>query len=197
MTYKVGISEYLIRELDDHWYCPDHDVTGIKTVRPETERLFDPTGEYPDAIFIPHDFTGCNPDYSALRIGNSTVTTHVRFSGWVEFPGTQSRKDCQCLEPDYRENSWRTSTHSGETTARRVYFSLRDSLSQRLDCPECEIRQSLWEVVQCLNDEHEWSREEIADWLERISETMELDIAFPTPYDVPEEPGEAAMRNSQ
>lgn len=39
----------------------------------------------------------------------------------------------------------------------------------------CGSRLSLWYMIQHLNDFHEWSREQIADWLE----TLDVNITFP------------------
>lgn len=38
----------------------------------------------------------------------------------------------------------------------------------------CGTRLSLWYMIQHLNDHHEWSREQIADWLE----TLDVNITF-------------------
>lgn len=47
-------------------------------------------------------------------------------------------------------------------------------LLEEVRCPECSDNDILWETVQHMNDEHEWSREKIADWLE----TLDVDITF-------------------
>lgn len=46
-------------------------------------------------------------------------------------------------------------------------------------CPHdgCEYQTSIFNLVILLNDTHEWSRQEIADWLE----TLDADLTFPTP----------------
>lgn len=63
-------------------------------------------------------------------------------------------------------------------------------LNQMVRCPghssECWWASSVWSMVQHLNDSHRWSREKIADWLEESGNNPE----FPTPDDVPKEPGE-------
>lgn len=63
-------------------------------------------------------------------------------------------------------------------------------LDQMVRCPghssECWWASSVWSMVQHLNDSHRWSREAIADWLEESGNNPE----FPTPEDVPKEPGE-------
>lgn len=63
-------------------------------------------------------------------------------------------------------------------------------LDQMVRCPghssECWWASSVWSMVQHLNDSHRWSREKIADWLEESGNNPE----FPTPDDVPKEPGE-------
>lgn len=51
-------------------------------------------------------------------------------------------------------------------------------------CPACTVQDSppwekkLWYVIQHLNDQHRWSRESIADWLDALPE--EIDITFKT-----------------
>lgn len=51
-------------------------------------------------------------------------------------------------------------------------------------CPACTVQDSplwekkLWYVIQHLNDQHEWSRESIADWLDTLPD--EIDITFKT-----------------
>lgn len=50
--------------------------------------------------------------------------------------------------------------------------------SHKAQCPhdECD-RASIFHLVILLNDTHEWSRREIADWLE----TLDADLTFPMP----------------
>lgn len=63
-------------------------------------------------------------------------------------------------------------------------------LQESVVCPggfgACYYSSSVWNMVQHLNDSHRWSREKIADWLEESGNNPE----FPTPEDVPKEPGE-------
>lgn len=49
------------------------------------------------------------------------------------------------------------------------------------ECPDCGREEDLWISVIHLNDEHRWSREAIADWLESVAEEHGLDLAFPVP----------------
>lgn len=57
----------------------------------------------------------------------------------------------------------------------KVRYLLPD-LDNRKACPEdCDHTDSVWQIVQHLNDYHQWSREEIADWLE----TLDINITFP------------------
>lgn len=61
------------------------------------------------------------------------------------------------------------------------------SLSNEVACPtpdsdrfnfgeDCASRLSLWYMIQHLNDFHEWSREQIADWLESLDEDITFQI---------------------
>jgi hypothetical protein len=47
-------------------------------------------------------------------------------------------------------------------------------LNARVTCPasDCEQNRTIWDMVQHLNDHHEWTREAIADW----SETLDADL---------------------
>lgn len=42
----------------------------------------------------------------------------------------------------------------------------------RVKCPGCEAKNSVYSLVQHLNDSHKWTRNRIADWLE----TLDLDL---------------------
>lgn len=77
--------------------------------------------------------------------------------------------------------------------------SLKESMpgiSERVMCPqldctdmhleEASTKVTIWDMVQHLNDRHKWTREAIADWLE----TLDVDLSFPVPDDIPKEPGE-------
>lgn len=45
---------------------------------------------------------------------------------------------------------------------------------REIACPVCELTNMLAGVVAvCLNDEHEWSRERIADWVESVEREQE------------------------
>ena len=51
---------------------------------------------------------------------------------------------------------------------RREFPDLRTP-DQSVQCPECREMESLWDVVgRHLNDEHGWTREQIADWLDTL-----------------------------
>jgi hypothetical protein len=60
----------------------------------------------------------------------------------------------------------------------------------------CRRSGYLWNMVQHINDEHKWTLPEIADWLDEVAEVMDLDLTFPTPEDIPAEPGEEKIRES-
>lgn len=50
------------------------------------------------------------------------------------------------------------------------------ALAEFANCPACSLprKKQLWGLIQHINDEHKWSREAIADWLE----TLDMDINF-------------------
>lgn len=47
------------------------------------------------------------------------------------------------------------------------------------ECPVCHIENETLEVIVCLNDQHEWTRERIADWLAASGHDFEIDLAKP------------------
>lgn len=58
----------------------------------------------------------------------------------------------------------------------RVKDNLREVLPclyQIVKCPGCKHEMQLSEVIICLNDNHDWTREAIADW----SESLDIDIS--------------------
>lgn len=61
-------------------------------------------------------------------------------------------------------------------------------IQTRIDCPGPNLRPThhkdcsrkhleLFDAIMHLNDEHKWSREQIADWLD----ALDLDLSFPSP----------------
>ncbi len=43
---------------------------------------------------------------------------------------------------------------------------LGDALKAWAECPMCRVNSTVRYIVQHLNDEHYWTREDIADWLD-------------------------------
>lgn len=63
-----------------------------------------------------------------------------------------------------------------ETGGRYGMMDVLPGLTEEKDCPtKCGRRSSLYQLIQHLNDKHEWTREKIADWLE----TLDVDLTFP------------------
>jgi hypothetical protein len=95
---------------------------------------------------------------------------------------------CEC--PDFIKH-WNTPSgdHQGHVLASRMRDeAFPETMETVLDCPAACVASgyTLWSLIQHLNDSHKWSRERIADWLE----TLDVDLAFPVPSEVPKEPGE-------
>lgn len=64
--------------------------------------------------------------------------------------------------------------------------SVIDSLTDvEVLCPESECQPltslDLWEAIQHLNDDHLWTREAIADWLDGLHGKGGIDLSFPVP----------------
>jgi hypothetical protein len=47
-------------------------------------------------------------------------------------------------------------------------------IHQKLNCPDCGAYTQLYYILVDLNDDHGWTREQIADWLE----TLDIDITL-------------------
>jgi hypothetical protein len=73
-----------------------------------------------------------------------------------------------------------TMTSAGSRTEQETLKKMLPGLSQNVNCPVDHgeaWRDSLWYVIQHLNDRHRWPRESIADWLE----SLDIDLTFPEP----------------
>lgn len=71
----------------------------------------------------------------------------------------------------------------------------RETVEALVECPDDSVRcriengvrlgdrrryvDSLWNMIQHLNDDHKWTRERIADWLD----SLDLDLEFQIPED--------------
>lgn len=51
----------------------------------------------------------------------------------------------------------------------------------KVPCDHYGVKVDLQNIIIHLNDSHEWTREQIADWLD----TLDLDLAFPVPEVIP------------
>lgn len=75
-----------------------------------------------------------------------------------------------------------TGSPSSETT--RSLSKQLPGVDAIVVCPACTVtdsppwEKSLWYIIQHLNDQHEWSRERIADFLDELPD--EIDITFKT-----------------
>lgn len=66
------------------------------------------------------------------------------------------------------DNSTITDFEFGEEAVVALVGLLPDLLRRNGDCPVCEDAMSLqWTIIH-LNDNHEWTREAIADWLDGL-----------------------------
>jgi hypothetical protein len=85
--------------------------------------------------------------------------------------------------------------HKTQNLIGSLFRAVKDKISVEVECPEgmCHgyKEESLWEMVIHLNDKHHWKRETIADWIEDVAEERGIDISFPTPNEIPKEPGES------
>lgn len=79
-----------------------------------------------------------------------------------------------------------THSSSGSMALIRDLQKSMPDLKEIVNCPQCDYRIDVWNMVQHLNDKHRLTRETIADWLE----TLDVDLTFPTPENPPKEPGE-------
>lgn len=68
----------------------------------------------------------------------------------------------------------------------------------RITCPalsECglrgnvQIKRNLFMTIVHLNDYHRWSRDRIADWVDLTAARHGLDLAIPTPTELPPHTG--------
>lgn len=84
----------------------------------------------------------------------------------------------------------------GAAAADGVYKAIA-SLKLTGVCPDryCMLDLNLFGLVMHLNDAHSWQREEIADWLEELAEERGYDLSFPTPEEIPAEPGEESLKH--
>jgi hypothetical protein len=92
-------------------------------------------------------------------------------------------------DKSFQEMLWKVGHHQTAPVWDKMKNQMPE-MNQMVECPggfgACWWTSSVWSMVQHLNDSHRWSREAIADWLEESGNNPE----FPTPDDVPKEPGE-------
>lgn len=102
---------------------------------------------------------------------------------------------CFCEDTPFPKYS--SVTGSGAKAAEALYDLFPDFMQFQTRCPECLLEESVWAVIQHLNDSEDChrSREEIADWIEDTANYHGFDINFPTPENIPPEPGEDAVKN--
>lgn len=54
-------------------------------------------------------------------------------------------------------------------------------MEQQIMCPRCDFGNSMYHIVQHLNDHHKWSRDKIADWLDDLADRGMINIDFKEP----------------
>lgn len=98
----------------------------------------------------------------------------------------------------------------GKQAAEALRKLFPDLMDLKVKCPQgCKVAQNpyiaskpvaisrkVWAMIQHLNDLDGWSREKIADWIEWTAAEHGIDITFPTPENVPPEPGEDKMKKA-
>lgn len=85
---------------------------------------------------------------------------------------------------------------SGSAAASALLKVFPDLMYFETACPSCKRENIVWELIQHLNDYCGWTRERIADWIEQIAQENGFDIEFPTPENIPAEPGEEKIKQS-
>jgi hypothetical protein len=103
-------------------------------------------------------------------------------------------EDCFCEDTPFPQNH----PNAGAKAAEALRELFPDFMRFQIECPGCGTEESVWAVIQHLNDSKDChrSREEIADWIEDVAEQNGFNIDFPTPENIPPEPGEDAMKNN-
>lgn len=110
----------------------------------------------------------------------------VRLTDGSEFYSSQIKVENTSIYLDdnvyevYEGSLWKNEVYEGglwkksNTPAAEQLLTKVPALGIYVNCPVCTKWASLWYTIQSLNDEHEWSREAIAEWLE----VLDLDIRF-------------------
>lgn len=90
------------------------------------------------------------------------------------------------------------SAHSNVVYANKVAQLIPNILTTRTNCPmtkeeaecPCGCKQmfvcehthySIWDLIQHLNDKHQWTREKIADWLDELHDTGIINLVLTNP----------------
>lgn len=99
----------------------------------------------------------------------------------AQVPHTVYNEDTVMIGGDNGESiTLLASTTEAEADEQERLLELLPGLKDKVECPVCKGAERhaplwLWDTIQHVNDEHEWTREQIADWLE----TLDSDITFP------------------
>ena len=159
------------------------------------------------------------PSFSSAYVQVSRITT--AFGLWSEYQrdvmGTFTIDECRCHLynlPDFGSYSYQgtpqynnggipypsvahaSDDDSGSAAASALLKVFPDLMKFETACPSCKRENSVWELIQHLNDYCGWTRERIADWVEQIAQENGFDIEFPTPENIPAEPGEEKIKQS-
>lgn len=89
-----------------------------------------------------------------------------------------NKKDYKCNSwPNPTTNNWNSSDVIAPLTKAIPKLGTPCQCPHISDNKQCLLEGDIMFTVIHLNDQHGWTREEIADWLE----TLDVDLSFPTP----------------
>jgi hypothetical protein len=146
-SHSKSLTDVLIRS---------HDIYYIEVVGyPETSDSF-------RLIKLAKDL-GCS--YTYIDSGNSFYEVPKGAESEISY-GTLDDDE---VDLDDDEVDLNVEFHPQELLKRKIPGILEEK-----DCPWCHEIDTLWEIIQHMNDEHRASRESIADWLD----TLDVDITF-------------------
>lgn len=92
-----------------------------------------------------------------------------QFASSIEYAATQFKEVLNAMKTE-KEIEF-------ESEMCDVYMDLPGA-DVSLPCPACDMRTDLAGVIISLNDDHKWSREEIADWVDTLHDEGYVDLSF-------------------
>lgn len=142
-------------------------------------------------VFEVHNCRACDPDDDPVEVHfrNIKYKVHVNQVDYVMVDAGS----CVIAEEGFTPSSDFTVRCSEfcdawiERETLETAFQIKDRFPEAMEaefgCPasDCSMELSLWFLLTHLNDTHKWTRESIADWLDRVSDDFGLDLAFPVP----------------